>query len=302
MFNESNINCFLTLAETLSFKKTAFMMAVSQQAVSQVISRMEAKLGVKLFIRSKRHVEITPIGQEFYDFFSRYKAEYDELCEKAKKMLADATGSIRIGYQNWIDYGIEPKLAMDEIRREVPGFETYVTRRSPGALAQKLMDRDVDIAVMYDQFAPRLGDLKITPLMKMQIEVFVAADHPLVGPDADYRVFAEEPFIFDVFENETEAAAKRRVKGVLDSFGFRPRELILTRDLDAVYSSVEQRMGIAVSSTISRAAKSYNILHYPTGKIESLVCVSQLTGVNDLVDKYVDALQKAYITTGRTEA
>ena len=87
MFNESNINCFLTLAETLSFKKTAFMMAVSQQAVSQVISRMETKLGVKLFIRSKRHVEITPIGQEFYEFFSRYKEEYDQLCLKAKEMM-----------------------------------------------------------------------------------------------------------------------------------------------------------------------------------------------------------------------
>lgn len=299
MFNESNINCFLTLAETLSFKKTAFMMSVSQQAVSQVISRMEARLGLKLFIRSKRHVEITPVGKEFYEFFSRYKEEYDQLCIRAKEMMSNSSSTLQIGYQNWIDYGIEPKLAIEEMREEIPGFETHVIRRSPGSLAQKMLDRDLDIAVMYDQFAPRLGDLKITPLMDMEIVVFVAADHPLATPDADYRTFAEEPFIIDIFENETEASAKRRIKSVLDRYGFKPRELIITRDLDGVYSSVEQQMGISISSSISRAAKSYNIKHYPTGKIESLVCVSQLSGGNELIDRYVDALQKAYISTGR---
>ncbi len=299
MFNESNINCFLSLAETLSFKKTAFMMAVSQQAVSQVISRMEAKLGVKLFIRSKRHVEITPIGQEFYDFFSRYKEEYDQLCIKARAMAVNTAGSIKIGYQNWIDYGIEPKLALDEIQKEIPEFETFVTRRSPGALVQKLLNKDLDLVVMFEQFAPRLGELKISPLMSMELEFIVAADHPLAVPGADYKTFAEEPFVFDLFENETEAAAKRRMKSVLDNFGFKPRELIVTPDLEAVYSAVELQRGVALSSSISRVVRSYNIKRYPTGKEDTLVCVSRLSGESELIDRYVEELQKAYVKTGR---
>ena len=299
MFNESNINCFLSLAETLSFKKTAFMMAVSQQAVSQVISRMEAKLGVKLFVRSKRHVEITPIGQEFYDFFSRYKEEYDQLCIRAKKMAANTSGSIKIGYQNWIDYGIEPKLAIDEIRKTVPEFETFVTRRSPGALVQGLLNKELDIVVMFDQFAPRLSELKITPLMGMELEIIVAADHPLAGDGASYMDFAEEPFVFDLFENESEATAKRRMKSVLDNFNFKPSKYVVTQDLEAVYNAVEHQNGVALSSSISRVVRSYNIKRFPTGRKDTLVCVSQLTGGNELIDKYVDALQQAYVQTGR---
>ena len=299
MFNESNINCFLSLAETLSFKKTAFMMAVSQQAVSQVISRMEAKLGVKLFVRSKRHVEITPIGQEFYDFFSRYKEEYDQLCIRAKKMAANTSGSIKIGYQNWIDYGIEPKLAIDEIRKTVPEFETFVTRRSPGALVQGLLNKELDIVVMFDQFAPRLSELKITPLMGMELEIIVAADHPLAGDGANYMDFAEEPFVFDLFENESEATAKRRMKSVLDNFNFKPSKYVVTQDLEAVYNAVEHQNGVALSSSISRVVRSYNIKRFPTGRKDTLVCVSQLTGGNELIDKYVDALQQAYVQTGR---
>lgn len=299
MFNESNINCFLSLAETLSFKKTAFMMAVSQQAVSQVISRMEAKLGVKLFVRSKRHVEITPIGQEFYDFFSRYKEEYDQLCVKAKKMASNSAGSIRIGYQNWIDYGIEPKLAIDEIRKEIPEFETFVTRRSPGALVQSLLNKDLDIVVMFDQFAPRLSELKIAPLMGMELEIIVSAEHPLAVPGTDYMAFSTDPFVFDVFENESEVTAKRRMKNVLDNLGFKPSQLVLTQDLEAVYNAVEHQSGVALSSSISRVVRSYNIKRFPTGRKDTLVCVSQLTGGNELIDKYVDALQQAYVQTGR---
>lgn len=299
MFNEANINCFLTLAETLSFKKTAFMMSVSQQAVSQVISRMEAKLGVKLFVRNKRHVEITPIGQEFYDFFSRYKEEYGQLCVKAKEMSASAAGTVNIGYQNWIDYGIEPKLAIDEVKKENPGFELCVTRKSPGALVQSLLNKELDIIVMFDQFLPKLSEITVTPLMSMELLFIVAADHPLAVPGADYGSFVGEPFVFDLFENESETAAKRRMKGVLDNFDFHPAKFVITRDLDGVYNAVEHQEGVALSSSISRVVRSYNIKTYQTGRYDSLVCASLLSGGNELADKYVNALKQAYRQTGR---
>ena len=299
MFNESNIICFLTLAETLSFKKTACIMSVSQQAVSQIISRMESKLGVKLFTRNRRHVEITPAGQEFYDFFFRYKQEYDELCESVRSQFEKLQGSITAGYQNWIDYGVEPQYAFEEIRTIAPDFQVNVTRRSPGALISGLLNHELDMVVMYDQFAPKLGDLKTVPLMSMETEVIAASDHPLAVEGATYMDFCHEPVIFDLFENETEAMAKRRVKAALDPMGFAPKDFIVTHDLEACFTLVEKKEGIALSSSISRMVRSYNINNYPTGRYGNLICAWQWSGASRLLDEYARCLQKAYRKTGR---
>ena len=81
MLNESCINCFLTLAQTLNFTKAANIMSFSQQAVSQMISRMENDIGVHLFVRSNHHVAITPAGRErFHSLHSRlHQAEQQAL-------------------------------------------------------------------------------------------------------------------------------------------------------------------------------------------------------------------------------
>ena len=63
--NIHQLNYFLDLAGTLSFTQTARNFFVSQTAITQQIKSLEEKLGVKLFERSKRHVELTPAGQIF---------------------------------------------------------------------------------------------------------------------------------------------------------------------------------------------------------------------------------------------
>ena len=84
MLNETCINCFLTLAQTLNFTKTANLMSFSQQAVSQMISRMENDMGVHLFIRSNHHVAITPAGR---DACHQLMREWEETKEIMNQLL-----------------------------------------------------------------------------------------------------------------------------------------------------------------------------------------------------------------------
>ena len=61
------IRYFVTLAQTLSFSRTADIHYVSQTTVSQQIQALEAELGVSLFSRTKRKVSLTPAGRVFLD-------------------------------------------------------------------------------------------------------------------------------------------------------------------------------------------------------------------------------------------
>ena len=298
MLNETCINCFLTLAQTLNFTKTASLMSFSQQAVSQMILRMENDIGVKLFVRSNHHVSITPAGKEFYEFFSRFKEEYISLCESMRN--PDLPCDFVAGYQNWIDHGVEAKLALEDIHRTVPQLNITVSRRNPGGLIKGLLSHELDMAIMYNRWVPASADIRVTRLMETELVLLVSARHPLVTEGVSYADFSREPFIMDTFETETAAAAKRRMRNDIISLNFSPRKLITTADREEVYTMVEHCEGVAVSTAISRVSLAdNNLIALPTGVKERLVCAWHWTDGNEVLEHYVRCLQNAYRRSGR---
>lgn len=60
------LECFVSLAETLNFSQTAELLYLSQPAVTGQIKSLEIELDVILFQRNKRLVKLTPAGLMFY--------------------------------------------------------------------------------------------------------------------------------------------------------------------------------------------------------------------------------------------
>jgi DNA-binding transcriptional LysR family regulator len=58
---------FLVLAEELHFGRTAERLHVSTARVSQTIRKLERQVGVPLFRRTSRRVELTPVGRQLHD-------------------------------------------------------------------------------------------------------------------------------------------------------------------------------------------------------------------------------------------
>ncbi|MEU8896480.1 LysR family transcriptional regulator [Nocardia sp. NPDC048505] len=66
MLERSELEAFLILAEELHFGRTADRMRVSTGRVSQIIRRLERRVGGRLFDRSSRCVDLTPIGRDLH--------------------------------------------------------------------------------------------------------------------------------------------------------------------------------------------------------------------------------------------
>ena len=204
------------------------------------------------------------------------------------------------GYQNWIDHGVEGKIALEDIHRTVPGLSITVSRRSPGGLVKGLLSRELDMAIMYNRWVPNSAELRVTRLMETELVLLVSANHPLATENASYADFAREPFIMDTFESETAAAAKRRMRNDIISLDFSPRKLITTGDREEVYTMVERCEGVAVSTALSRVSQAdNNLIALPTGIKERLVCAWHWTDGNEVLERYVRCLQNAYRKSGR---
>jgi len=93
----NGMEVFLHVAQTRSFIATGNAKGISSSAVSKSISRLEERLGVRLFQRSTRSVSLTSEGEVFAErcrrIFNEIQAAEDEL----SAMTTSPTGRLRVG-------------------------------------------------------------------------------------------------------------------------------------------------------------------------------------------------------------
>ncbi len=88
---------FVCVAEELHFGRAAKRLNMSQPPLSQQIKALEAHLGVVLFQRTQRHVELTPAGDYLLPEARRILKDVSRVAEQTKQAEAGLTGHLRIG-------------------------------------------------------------------------------------------------------------------------------------------------------------------------------------------------------------
>jgi DNA-binding transcriptional LysR family regulator len=100
---------FIAVAEELHFARAAERLRIAAPSLSQQIKSLEASLGTPLFVRDRRHVELTPAGRMLLPD----AREILELAARAQRRLAGATGPLRVGYVSWLPEQLTGSAALD---------------------------------------------------------------------------------------------------------------------------------------------------------------------------------------------
>ncbi len=91
---------FQTVAKTLHFRRAAALLNVSQPPLSKSIKTLEDQLGTPLFVRSRRHVELTPAGQVLLERCETIFQELEDAKTEVKRYSPGEKGTIRIGCED----------------------------------------------------------------------------------------------------------------------------------------------------------------------------------------------------------
>jgi DNA-binding transcriptional LysR family regulator len=295
MINETKIECFLCVAELLSFTKASEKLFVSQQAVSKHIAALESDVGLELIHRTHHEVKLTPAGESLYLFFSDASLTYQNLLQELRaSSLPGATHNIHIGYQNWMDFGPQPGSAMNILRKTFPNVHLIGERRTPRSLLQKLSEGALDIALVHRRFIPAKADFVVSKLFDTPMMIVVSEDHPLSKPGAVYTDFKREPLLMDALEDETEDATIRRAKEESKPYNFNPKEIIVLPNRDSVYTEAEQNRGIFIGSSRSQLPSSIRITKYETDVTDTVCCVMNKNKDVAYINEYAILLVDAY--------
>lgn len=294
MLHENKIRCFLSLAETQNFTMTASLLYLSQQAVSKNIVSLEEDLGMKLFTRTSRSVELTPAGQQCYELFSSLSSQYSSRMAAIRGTYEQNIHHLEVGLQYFLDFGDALEYAFAVLRSDSPDVQLETTRYSPSVLLERLRSHRLDMVLVYRRFISNDSGLKFLHLAFSPRHLMVAPNHPLATPDATYLTFSNEPLVSDSLRGESREAFDLRIQRDLELLGLTPSQVIWVPDRDSAYTYAEMGRGVVIGTEMSRMARSRRLAHYPTNAMEELLVVWNEKDENPLVEKYAHQLAQEY--------
>src|SRR4051812_17630972 len=92
------LTAFAALGDELHFTRAAARVHVAQPALSKRIQQLERAIGLRLFARSRRGVQLTPAGDILLAYARQVLSATDALAVMATRLRAGETGRLRVGF------------------------------------------------------------------------------------------------------------------------------------------------------------------------------------------------------------
>ena len=178
------LDVFLALAETLSFRRTAAQVNLSQSAVSGVVTRLEEALGVRLFDRTTRSVQLTDAGQVFAEQAVLMRTQTDEAVRAVRNVAELQVGNVRLAALPSLAATVVP-AACARYRLRFPGVQFQVFDTLSGPAFDLVRAGQVDFALTAAN--PAYADLDYTPLASDGFVLLIPPGHPLAAARGPLR-------------------------------------------------------------------------------------------------------------------
>jgi DNA-binding transcriptional LysR family regulator len=169
---------FIAVADELHFGRAAVRLSIAQPALSKAIRRIESRLGVPLFVRSSRHVELTPSGKALQEH-GRHALNAVSAAVRSAQRAGDAQAHLRLVLKPGGDAGLlSPILA--EYAHQPDARQVDILFSGPADRADFLRDGRADVGLLYAPFDD-LDGLDHETLRTEDRVVIVSSGHRLAG-------------------------------------------------------------------------------------------------------------------------
>lgn len=138
---------FLMLADEQHFKKAAERLFIVQPALSKQIRQLEVELGIELFERNKRNVQLTEAGKFFKEQVSNLLQNFERIKNETAMVAGGEKGELRIGYVGSCIHTFLPGL-LSRLHSGFPHVQTYLSEMTSALQLEALQKGTLDIAFL----------------------------------------------------------------------------------------------------------------------------------------------------------
>jgi LysR family nitrogen assimilation transcriptional regulator len=186
------LRSFLQVARAGSFSRAASELYIAQPALSRQIAKLEVEIGAPLFTRHGRGVSLTAAGARLLERAEMITKMVSETGEAVRASSDEERGHLAIGLPPAISLLIGVEL-IRIFRERWPQVSLHIREGLSSSLQEWVLDRRVDIAVLYNQ--PMQDAFDVQPLFSEPMVLVGPPDDIDVPPSLHIRDLAGLPLI-----------------------------------------------------------------------------------------------------------
>ena len=170
------VRSFLTVAQVKSFTGAASILNVTQPALTMQIRRLEEALGVTLFDRDTRSVELTRVARDLMPAFERTLQDFDAALGSARDIATQARGIVRLAALPSVAASVLPDAILG-FRAKRPNVIFDLRDVIAGQVLSLVQSEEVDFGVMGGTV--KALDVEIVFETRDRLHVVYPKGHPI---------------------------------------------------------------------------------------------------------------------------
>lgn len=239
---------FMTVAEELHFGRAAERLHMAQPPLSQQIRLLEQELGVTLFHRTNRRVQLSEAGGAFLEEVYRLFDHLDRAVLTARRASRGEIGRLRLGFVNSASYQLLPEICR-AFRSEYPDVVLDLQEHTSDFRLETLVDGSLDVGLYRadaERFRAQLpATLRMATVSREPLAIALPVGHRLAHEQAiSVEALAAEPFVLSpqrVYPGYHDQIVRLCMAG-----GFSPRIVQEPIMLTTIMSLVSAGIGVSI--------------------------------------------------------
>jgi DNA-binding transcriptional LysR family regulator len=287
-----HLKYFIAVAEELHFGRAARRLNISQPPLSQQIRQLEEEVGVRLFNRTKRRVEITPAGLVFLAEARRIMALSEDAVRRTIRADKGEIGQLAMGYIGSANYSVLPPVVR-EFRRQFRDVDLSLTELNTSHQLEALRDGRIQVGFLRLPRGIEKEGLTVEPVFREPLLVALPRNHRLKKEiSIPLRLLAKDSFIM---------IPRERGPGFFDNIivlcqkeGFSPGIVLEASQFHTVIGLVAAGLGIAVvPASMERSRIEGVVFRKIAGKAETVLSMAWIAGNESLIlQNFIDVTRK----------
>lgn len=246
--NIRQLEYFVAVAEQLNFTRAAQQFYISQAAMTLQIKSLEEELGVKLFSRTNRKVELTPAGNSFLGDARAIIKRTNDAIDRTKLATTGVTGNLKLGFVKGFEKSILSDL-LSEFHIKYPNISLQFTRDNVAELYDGIFFGDLDIilCILYSfDDMEDMKDMDYIVLKEYPLLAVMPGSHPLSHRASIKREELKDYPLVDIKKSENKYGEARTIKNTFAKAGFLPDVQYVSDDIETSLLAVAAGLGYAL--------------------------------------------------------
>lgn len=287
-----HLRYFIAVAEEKNIGRAAVRLHISQPPLTRQIQQLEEDLGVQLFTRTPRGMDLTPAGELLLEEARNIRSVVEQATERTQRAGQGRLGRLDIAIFGSGILDTIPKLLL-MFRGAFPDVKMVLHNMTKEAQIEALRQRRIDLG--FNRFIAPLNDIANEVVTTEKILLAINENHALARQEKiPFRVLADHPLI--VFPSGPRPSFVDKVMSMCQQKGFTPHVVQEVGDTLTGVALVASNFGVCLVPESACVLALPGVVYRPLSDIPEnsgvdLNCIYRADDQSPILRSFLDTVR-----------